>query len=203
MSISSVIYSTWAQTNSQIIFLFLSLNEKETKILDVVRIRCAGTVCVTQCGLALSAPKAWGGGTHLTQWIMTLQNNWCLTTLCGDEDMMGFITGWASRTKSPGMGDACALGTTFQMCHATLIPQLYCHCCLGIPQNQLWLGIGTCSAPTKCKEKHNTLDHSKKLCTKTQILLLCVWALRIKVVRWAGFMHSFFWVDSPFIFRYM
>lgn len=78
MSISSVIYATWAQTNSQIIFLFLSLNEKETKILNVVRIRRAGAVCVTQCGLALSAAKAWGGGTHLTQWIMTLQNNWCL-----------------------------------------------------------------------------------------------------------------------------
>lgn len=203
MSISSVIYATWAQTNSQIIFLFLSLNEKETKILNVVRIRCAGAVCVTQCGLAFSAAKAWGGGTHLTQWIMTLQNNWCLHHIVWWWGYDGIHYWLSIKNQIPGMGDACALGTTFQMCHATLIPQLYCHCYLGIPQNQLWPDIGTCSAPTKCKEKHNTLDHSKKLCTQTQILLLCVWALRIKVVRWAGFMYSFFWVDSPFICKYM
>lgn len=86
-----VIYATWAQTNSQIIFLFLSLNEKETKVLNVMKIRCAGAVSVNQCGLDLHAAKSGVGGTHLTWWTMTLQNSWCVHHMCGDEDMMRFI----------------------------------------------------------------------------------------------------------------
>lgn len=59
-----VIYATWAQTNSQIILLFLSLNEEETQALDVIRIRCEMGICVNQCGAAVGAAKARGGVTH-------------------------------------------------------------------------------------------------------------------------------------------
>lgn len=58
------IYATRAQTNGQIISLFLTLNAKETPALNVVRIKYEGGIRVSQCGVAVSATKAQGCITH-------------------------------------------------------------------------------------------------------------------------------------------
>lgn len=143
----------------QNLFLFLSLNEKETKLLNVTRIRCAGGVCVNQCGLALSAAKARGGGAHLTWSTMTLQNSWCLHNTVWWWEYDGIHCWLSIKNQTPGTGDVCAL-STFQVCHTTLIPQLLLTLLLGHPTKSARLSTGMCSAPTKCKEKHKILDQS-------------------------------------------
>lgn len=156
-----VIYATWAQTNSQIIFLFLSLNEKETKVLNVMRIRCAGGVCVNQWGLDLHAAKIGAGGTHLTWWTMTLQSSWCFHHIVWWWGYDG-IYYWLSIKNQTLWDWGCLLWAEhFRCALPPYFHSFYCHCYLGIPQNQLWLSTGTCSVPFKCKEKYNILDHSK------------------------------------------
>lgn len=54
----------YPSSNSQIILLFLSLNEKETQALDTIRFRCEVGICVHQRRIAVSAAKARGGVTH-------------------------------------------------------------------------------------------------------------------------------------------
>lgn len=53
-----MIYATGAQTNGQTVLLFLSLNEKETLALNVIRIRYDVGICVSQCGVAVSTAQA-------------------------------------------------------------------------------------------------------------------------------------------------
>lgn len=166
-----MIYATWAQTNSQIILLFLSLNEKETQALDVIRFRCEMGIRVNQCGAAVGAAKARGGVSHHPAGQAPAHND---VDVCTAEQLVSsphcvVMRIWwdslsAEHQEPLGLG-VCALSTTLQACHATLAPQLslpLVHRALThnhASMAQLCLRTRTCSAPMKCKEKHISLDH--------------------------------------------
>lgn len=155
-------------------------------------------------------PPPFRGGSvltcHTTTWTSTLQNSWCLHHVAWWWGYDGIHYQLSIKDQTPW---GRALSTPLQMCHATLAPQLslpLLHRALKRNQAsmaQLQLRLLRAQPLSNAQKNIVAYITVKSFCAKTQILLLSVWALRTKVVKWAGIIPSFCWRDLSFICIYM